>query len=216
MKDLELQLKKHRETKQEILYKQSPQIPQIKIKNSYNWKQEAAKLKVLSLEGKTLQELGDIYGVSKERIRQILNKYYPDLSRKSRGVSVKATEKRKKYLESLYHRTGRDTYHCSDIQREMARRFSRKKQNAKRSKWDWLITPTDIEFPLICPILGIELDWFSEYTQENSPSFDRVDPTKGYIPGNVIICSWRANRIKNDGSAEEHRKIAEFLDNKLK
>jgi hypothetical protein len=60
-------------------------------------------------------------------------------------------------------------------------------------------------------LLGIELDYFAERTQENSPSFDRVDSSKGYVKGNVIVCSWRANRIKNDGTAEEHRKIYEFL-----
>ena len=61
-------------------------------------------------------------------------------------------------------------------------------------------------------LLGIELDYFAEVRKEASASFDRVDNTKGYIPGNVLVISWRANRIKNDGTAQEHRQIADFID----
>lgn len=71
-------------------------------------------------------------------------------------------------------------------------------------------------WPEYCPILGIKLDYETNGRQENSPSFDRLDPTKGYISGNVQIISWRANRIKNDGSAEEHQKIANYLSTLLK
>jgi hypothetical protein len=71
----------------------------------------------------------------------------------------------------------------------------------------------DLEFPSHCPVLGLELDYFTEGKGrlENSVSFDRVDPTKGYIKGNVIVMSWRANRIKNDGTAQEHQQIATFM-----
>jgi len=58
----------------------------------------------------------------------------------------------------------------------------------------------------------MELDWFTDKVKENSPSLDRIDSKKGYVPGNVMIMSWRANRIKNDGTAAEHKKIAEFLE----
>jgi hypothetical protein len=65
---------------------------------------------------------------------------------------------------------------------------------------------------MVCPVFGLELDWFAEARKENSPSFDRVDPKLGYIKGNVQIISARANRIKNDGTAEEHRLIAAYMD----
>jgi hypothetical protein len=57
----------------------------------------------------------------------------------------------------------------------------------------------------------MELDYFSDSRTENSVTFDRIDPSKDYISGNVVIISWRANRIKNDGTAEEHQKIADFI-----
>lgn len=34
------------------------------------------------------------------------------------------------------------------------------------------------------------------------PSPDRIDPTKGYVPGNVRFCSWGGNRMKGQHSAE--------------
>lgn len=46
-----------------------------------------------------------------------------------------------------------------------------------------------------------------------SPSLDRIDSSKGYVKGNVMIMSYRANVIKNSGTALEHRQIAEFLEN---
>ena len=51
----------------------------------------------------------------------------------------------------------------------------------------WEVT----EYPKVCPEWGIELDWYIKgAAQYNSPSLDRIDPTKGYIPGNVrIVCN---------------------------
>lgn len=34
-------------------------------------------------------------------------------------------------------------------------------------------------------------------------SVDRIDSTRGYVAGNVVLCSWRANAIKNDLTMEE-------------
>lgn len=41
-------------------------------------------------------------------------------------------------------------------------------------------------------------------------SVDRIDNTKGYVPGNVIVVSYRANRIKSDADTTELLKIARF------
>lgn len=213
--DLQTQLIEHREYKQ-LLIQEKLLVQQLtgeKQKTTINWKRESSLIKTLSLEGKTNKEVGELYGVSGERIRQVILKYLPSLSQETRGLAVLREKKRKHQLASLYARTGRYTgQHANDLSRAMANMFSRKKQNAKKGKWEWLITPTDLTYPLVCPMLGLELDWFAEYRVENSPSIDRIDSTKGYIPGNVIICSWRANRIKNDGTASELRKIADFLD----
>ena len=93
----------------------------------------------------------------------------------------------------------------------MKEKFRNKKGN--KYGWEWTIEFGDLEFPSHCPVLGLELDYFTEGKGrlENSVSFDRVDPTKGYVKGNVIVMSWRANRIKNDGTFQEHQLIADFM-----
>ncbi len=68
----------------------------------------------------------------------------------------------------------------------------------------------DITIPSHCPILGIEFKVQDD--REYRPSLDRIIPSLGYVPGNIAIISMRANRIKSDGSAEEHRKIAEYME----
>jgi hypothetical protein len=163
------------------------------------WKNEVTKVKSLSLEGKTLQEIGDIYGVSRERIRQVLTRYCPELKKVVHGKAVLSLKEEEEFIQKLQKRTGRTSWkHESDLSKAMSRRFVQKRQNVKKGNIEWSLLPSDIVFPTYCPILGIELDWFTEYRAENSPSFRRLDKTKGYVPDNVIICSYRANRLKKE------------------
>ncbi len=45
----------------------------------------------------------------------------------------------------------------------------------------------------------------------NSPTIDRVDNTKGYIPGNVAVISYRANCLKRDSSLDELIKLVDYV-----
>jgi hypothetical protein len=47
-----------------------------------------------------------------------------------------------------------------------------------------------------------------------SPTLDKVDNAKGYVRGNCHVISWRANRLKSDGNADEHEKIAAYIRSK--
>lgn len=166
----------------------------------------------LLTEGKTLQQVADLSGCSREYVRQFRNKYLKHLNRKNSGKSLAVKEKQQQHLQYLKDTYGREQWYLDELARAQHSIFVRKRQNAKRTKWGFTLKFTDVEWPTHCPILGLELDYFSDYVSESSPSFDRIDPTKGYIPGNVIILSWRANRIKNNGTAEEHYKIAKWLE----
>lgn len=69
-------------------------------------------------------------------------------------------------------------------------------------------------FPIHCPALGLELVYErfpSKAIPDNAASIDRVDPSKGYVKGNVAILSRRANRLKNQGSLEEYESIFRWL-----
>jgi len=74
-----------------------------------------------------------------------------------------------------------------------------------------------------CPILGIPL--IRNFGKSGvptghsmfSPSLDCIVPDKGYVPGNVIIMSVRANLIKNNETDPKvFRKIADWLENEIK
>ena len=181
------------------------------------WETEHKNVYNLSLQGLTMTEIGEKYNVSRERIRQILQKYYPWLTSDMRGAQLLSQQKRAKVVEDRFNKHGRENYlFVDDLTRRMSDSFRRKRENAKRSKWGWELTIHDIKWATVCPVLGIELDWFAEAKADNSPSYDRVDSTKGYVPGNVRIISFRANRIKNDGTIDEHRKIIEYMESHFK
>ena len=82
------------------------------------------------------------------------------------------------------------------------------------------ITPQDIKdiWPQdnICPILGIEMIHNFDVSGSHSnysPSLDSIDPSKGYVRGNIVICSFLANRIKNDViDPNVFKKIATWLE----
>ena len=68
----------------------------------------------------------------------------------------------------------------------------------------------------ICPIFGTPLDWSCGRSDipspvANSPSLDRIDPSKGYIKNNVWIISHRANQIKSDASHEELKLVTKAV-----
>lgn len=77
------------------------------------------------------------------------------------------------------------------------------KSRAKRRGLEFNITNEDLFLPTHCPILNIELDYFNETPTNNSPSVDRIDNSKGYIKGNVIVMSRLANAMKSNADYEQ-------------
>lgn len=79
---------------------------------------------------------------------------------------------------------------------------------AKARGVTFAITPEDVPpIGVVCPLLGHSF-YIGPGRSPFAPSLDRIDPSRGYVPGNVWIVGYRANLIKNDGTAEEHEAIA--------
>lgn len=93
------------------------------------------------------------------------------------------------------------------------RMLRRAKQRAKERGLDFDITAEDIVIPTHCPVLGVELKVHKGRSGGNpeSPALDRIDNTKGYVKGNVMVVSHRANMMKVDASSEELIKFAEWV-----
>jgi len=166
----------------------------------------------LAKEGATFSEIAKKlnYKISRQRVKQICDKEKIDSTeiRRNRNKELLTAKLDAKWGKNWHSKESRKDY----VYQAMREKFRLKKSNATRRGIDFEIEFGDIVFPTHCPILGLELDYFTEQGwEENSPSFDRIDPDKGYVKGNVAIISMRANRIKNNGSVEEHQKIVNFM-----
>ena len=84
---------------------------------------------------------------------------------------------------------------------------------AKAKGLAFALTAEDIQIPKRCPVLGIPLSVGNGRATDNSPELDRINNRKGYVKGNVIVVSRRANRIKNDATVKELQQIASFYAN---
>lgn len=85
--------------------------------------------------------------------------------------------------------------------------FIAAKARAKKYNIPFNITIDDIVIPEKCPILEIPL-YRKEYGkggsfQPNSPSLDKINPKLGYIKGNIMVISMKANAMKYNASEEE-------------
>jgi hypothetical protein len=92
------------------------------------------------------------------------------------------------------------------------------RQRARKKQLDFNINQEYVRSLVVshCPIFGIPLEWScyrenSNGTLPNSPSLDRIDPTKGYVKGNLWIISHKANVIKNNATHEELKLVTKAV-----
>lgn len=91
--------------------------------------------------------------------------------------------------------------------------FYQAKKRAKNTGCAFSITLDDIAIPNRCPLLGVHLKrGVSSKLMSNTPSLDRLVPALGYIPSNIIVVSYRANRIKNDATLQELKDLTKNLE----
>lgn len=89
------------------------------------------------------------------------------------------------------------------------------KARAKKLGQPCDLTLKDIVIPERCPLLGIPIKVGAGPLTGASPSLDRIRPSLGYVKGNVIVISFRANTIKSDSTPEELRLIASNVERLL-
>lgn len=88
--------------------------------------------------------------------------------------------------------------------------LSSAKMRAKRKGLEFDLTIEDFDIPTHCPALGIELVRNGGHVRYNSACLDRIDVTKGYVKGNVVVVSDKANRIKSDATIAEIEAVIGF------
>ena len=87
------------------------------------------------------------------------------------------------------------------------------RRRAKIRGLDFNIVEDDIVVPTHCPILGIPLVNSRPRgdSRRDIASLDRIDPTKGYVKGNIEVISWLANTMKNNAEPELLIKFAKEI-----
>lgn len=153
-------------------------------------------LRELHKKGKTQAEIARLLGVSRQRVNQLLKLHLP--------------EYRKKYFKHHVERQKRQRKTLSPQEKY----FRDLKHNVKQRGKEFNLSFEDLEYPDVCPVLGIPIDWTRPKRGDNSPSADRLYPERGYVKGNVTIMSFKANRMKNNGSLEEHELLVKWLRSK--
>ena len=62
-----------------------------------------------------------------------------------------------------------------------------------------------------CPVFGTPLNMSAKKDEEGHAQLDRIVPELGYVKGNVVWLSQRANRIKDDATTEDLERLLKWL-----
>lgn len=157
------------------------------------WVERLPKIQEMLNDGHTIKEIGFTYGVSKQRIYQVLTKFGLYTHIKARKNFLRDKEPKYYWLNRILGSKGMD-----------------KEERTEALKL--------IDLPEYCPMLGSKLNYNGTLDahgfrgrEENSPSIDKIIPENGYVIDNIHVISWRANRIKNDSTTEELGKIYNYM-----
>lgn len=145
----------------------------------------------------------------------LLNPFYSrkdsEKRRRKKGIAPQ------KYLEEYtqedwdrIHKSNRlavRKYKESHPERDILRRA---KDRAKKKGLDFSLVENDIVIPDLCPVYNTKIALNFDRVRDDSPSIDRIDNSKGYTKDNIIIVSYKANRLKNDATIDDLQKIVEF------
>ena len=93
------------------------------------------------------------------------------------------------------------------------------RSRAQKKAMIFELTLDDIpDIPAVCPIAQIELKARPDGKMgpwDFSPTLDRIDDSKGYVPGNVRVISHRANRWKSNMLVEDVERLLKYMQGEL-
>jgi hypothetical protein len=97
-------------------------------------------------------------------------------------------------------------------------RISAKRRAEKNGTYFDLLLEDIPDIPEICPVALIPIFPRSDGKRgpcDNSPTLDQVDPTKGYVKGNVQILSHKGNRWKNEMTVTDVERLLAYMKGEL-
>ncbi len=115
---------------------------------------------------------------------------------------VQPRSRKSKTADNAYQKVRRRQHPAKALIR--AGRFRAKKKGIEFS-----VTEDDLlPLPETCELLGIPLSVGHGRAHDGSYSMDRIDASGIYDAANTRIISWRANRLRSDGSNWDHMRVA--------
>lgn len=116
--------------------------------------------------------------------------------------------KRARYLKNQDARIKKQRTYYADSRRYL---LANARQRAKLKKLSCTVTLVDIVIPAFCPLLDIPIVRGVSKLHDNSPTIDRIRNNLGYVPGNIVVISYAANRAKGNLTATDLLKLATRL-----
>lgn len=118
--------------------------------------------------------------------------------------------------KEIHQPKDRESYR--DPKHTFYRQFQSRRQKAVSLSIPFTIDFDDLEKPEFCPVLGVKLNYGcstgldgKQRRDPNKASIDKLIPEMGYVPGNVFVISWKANKLKSNMSIEELEKILDYM-----
>lgn len=185
----------------------SQEAKQRKLRNKASKRDVERELRIEDLGGKPIEIP---YGVplTKEQRRERLeiewDIKYPNRKDKKETARLKRKRARSK-IPTGSERTKKDF--VLGILRTI-------KARSKRKGIPIDIIEKDILIPDVCPVFGIPLVW-GDKLSDNTPSVDRMVPSLGYVKGNCNVISMKANRLKNNASLGDLKRLVEYMEGKI-
>lgn len=150
------------------------------------------------------------------RCRECRNRLNNESNRRN-AEAVNARNRAKYHRNKAQHRATQRRY---EVKQREASRTDRKlwaaflwegaRGRARRFGLLFTITRADVVVPELCPVLGLLLRRNVRAVAFDSATVDRIDSSRGYEPGNVIVVSMKANAIKSNGTPDEILRVGLF------
>jgi hypothetical protein len=168
---------------------------------------------------------------SREEARQLGNSIYLTKPCKHGHNSYRTTSSGKCMQCSSDYRPGKERSPGVVLRKNTNWNSSEKAKSAKdkwkqrNPKWAWVVSAVGgartrakykgLDFDLtndyvyalaldVCPVFGVDLSYGGTTRQvPNSASLDRINPSLGYVQGNVAVISFKANTIKSNANRAE-------------
>lgn len=173
----------------------------------------AAKNHYIENKEKVLLYKKEYYNENMESIKIKKHERYENNKEKIQGYYIDNKEKILSQKRDYYYKnqeflaSQRRINRSKNIEKRM---LIRVKYRAKRKNLSFDLTLEDIKIPEICPVLGMRLSRAPAAILDNTPSLDRIDNNLGYVKGNVIVVSSKANRIKSNATVDDLEKVTNF------